>query len=81
MERKVAAASSLFTPLSFGSSFQKAFSKATFTSIGDKRCGKAKSRPRHKANFWKNDNLYEDRFLMCSSMSFSLQRSLEIFLV
>ena len=81
MERKVAAASSLFTSLSFGSSFQKAFSKATFTSIGDKRCGKAKSRPRHKANFWKNDNLYEDRFLMCSSMSFSLQRSLEIFLV
>ena len=81
MERKVAAASSLFASLSCGSSFQKTFSKATFTSIGDKRCGKAKSKPRHRANFWKNDNLYEDRLLMCSSMSFSLQRSLEIFFV
>ena len=28
--------------------------------LGDKRCGKAKSRSRHRASFWKNDKRVEE---------------------
>ena len=46
-------------------------------SIGENNCGRAKSRPQHKASFWKKESLYEDRFLICSSISYKLDAWLD----